>query len=45
MAVSTAVFKPLKLNIKSPDRNIGRGKENLPLWPDSASFASAGPPG
>ena len=40
-----AVFNPEKLIIRSPESIIGRGSDTTPARPDSASFASAGPPG
>ena len=45
ISVSTAVFSPEKLIARSPESIIGRGRDTAPSRPDSASFASAGPPG
>jgi hypothetical protein len=43
--VSTAVLSPEKLIMRSPESIIGRGSDTAPARPDSASLASAGPPG
>ena len=44
-AVSTAVFRPLKLKSRSGAVSIGRGNLYAPASPCSASAPAAGPPG